>query len=119
MVIGRIGGVTLFHYTHRAGYNGIRAGNPYVITPGSRNAGHGFGPFFTSMLPSTVRVSPKLVRKLGLTRRKAEYTMEATIPSGTLKPIRGDRGDYIRTASNKNVTIPRVNCRYLDLTQNW
>ncbi|MGA3563507.1 ricin-type beta-trefoil lectin domain protein [Melissospora conviva] len=110
--------VTVFHYTDKKGFNGIRAGNPYHIRPGDSK--NGAGPFFTNMSPADVASAGRggFKSKLGLTSGKSEYVMELQVPRSALQPLRGGRGQHIFSIPD-GISVPRDRVRYFGLTSKW
>jgi hypothetical protein len=107
--------VTVYHYTNKSGYNGIRAGNPYKIKPGDSK--NGAGPFFTTRSPADL-TAPGAFKKLGITNEKSQYVMELKVPQSALVPLRGDRGKFI-FAIPAGVTVARARVRYFGPTTGW
>ncbi|MFI8436171.1 RHS repeat-associated core domain-containing protein [Streptomyces sp. NPDC079020] len=107
--------VTVYHYTNKSGYNGIRAGNPYKIKPGDSK--NGAGPFFTTRSPADL-TAPGAFKKLGITNEKSQYVMELQVPQSALVPLRGDRGKFI-FAIPAGVTVARARVRYFGPTTGW
>ncbi|MGW8995124.1 RHS repeat-associated core domain-containing protein [Streptomyces zhihengii] len=107
--------VTVYHYTNKSGYNGIRAGNPYKIKPGDSK--NGAGPFFTTRSPADL-TAPGAFKKLGITNEKSQYVMELQVPQSALVPLRGDRGKFI-FAIPQGVTVARARVRYFGPTTGW
>jgi hypothetical protein len=107
--------ITVYHYTDKAGFNGIRSGSPYKIRPG--NSKNGAGPFFTTRSPDDL-TAPNAFKKLGLTSAKSEYVMEFTVPRSSLVPLRGGRGDFVFEIPG-GVSVPRGNVRYFGPTEDW
>ncbi|MFD9412720.1 RHS repeat-associated core domain-containing protein [Streptomyces sp. NPDC059989] len=107
--------VTVYHYTDKKGYNGIRAGNPYHIREGDSK--NGAGPFFTPRSPGSLAAGDyKSV--LGLTKEKSEYVIEFQIEKSAFTKLRGGRGAHIWTIP-KGVMIPRSRVRYIGPTSGW
>ncbi|WP_404786855.1 RHS repeat-associated core domain-containing protein [Streptomyces pristinaespiralis] len=107
--------VTVYHYTNKSGYNGIRAGNPYKIKPGDSK--NGAGPFFTTRSPADL-TAPGAFKKLGITNEKSQYVMELQVPQSALVPLRGDRGKFIFSIP-AGVTVARARVRYFGPTTGW
>ncbi|MFB7475020.1 RHS repeat-associated core domain-containing protein [Kitasatospora sp. NPDC056184] len=108
--------VTVFHYTDKAGYNGIRSQNPYVIRPGSSK--NGAGPFFTNKSPNDLRAPGAFKRVLGITSAKSEYVMEFSVEQSELVPLRGGRGAHIFEIPG-GATVPRSSVEYFGPTEEW
>ncbi|MFJ8310312.1 MULTISPECIES: polymorphic toxin-type HINT domain-containing protein [unclassified Streptomyces] len=107
--------VTVFHYTDKKGFNGIRSQSPYRIDPGDSK--NGAGPFFTTKSPDDL-TAPSAFKKLGITNAKSQFVMQFTVPRSSLVPLRGDRGQFIFTIP-QGVTIPRPNAPYFGPTNGW
>jgi hypothetical protein len=83
----------MYHYTDRAGYNGIRAGIDWHFkanTPPPRDSNHPFGVYFTPLGPGTRRLSPRI----SVPTRKLQFVF-AFWDAGDLTPLRGQRRDRI------------------------
>ncbi|MFE1826186.1 RHS repeat-associated core domain-containing protein [Streptomyces yangpuensis] len=107
--------ITVYHYTDKKGYNGIRAGNPYHIREGDSK--NGAGPFFTPRSPATLAAGDyKSV--LGLTNEKSQYVIEFQIEKSVFTKLRGGRGAHVWTIP-KGVHIPRNRVRYIGPTAGW
>lgn len=81
----------MFHYTDQAGYNAIKATVDWCFharQPPPRD--HPVGAYFTILPPTT----GKLAKRLRIPARKVEYFFSFTA-GNELKPLMGDRGDYI------------------------
>ncbi len=109
------GKMTVYHYTDKAGYNGIKGGDPYRIKPGQSK--NGPGPFFTTRSPAD-NTEPNAYKKLGLTSAKAEYVMQAQVSRSSMKPLRGDRGKFIFEAPG-GLSVPRSDASYFGPTSGW
>ncbi|WDZ84085.1 polymorphic toxin-type HINT domain-containing protein [Micromonospora cathayae] len=110
--------VTMFHYTHKKGYNGIRAGNPYHIKSGDSK--NGAGPFFTNMSPADIKLAGRGAFKsqLGLTSEKTVYVMEFLVPKSSLTRLRGGRGQHVFEIRG-GIQVPRSRVRFSGFTSKW
>ena len=107
--------VTVYHYTDKRGYNGIRGTNPYQIRPGASK--NGAGPFFTTRSPAD-NVAPNAYKKLGLTREKSQYFVQFEIDQDRLEKLDGDRGRFVFIIRG-GVQIPRSDVQYIGPTESW
>jgi hypothetical protein len=81
----------MYHYTNKAGYNGIRATIDWRFRAAQPLApAHEFGAYFTTLEPST----RKLARRIRIPRQKTAYVF-SFVDVGNLIPLRGDRGEFI------------------------
>ena len=106
--------VTVYHYTDKKGFNGIK-GSGYKINPGDSK--NGAGPFFTTKSPGML-TKPNSYKKLGLTNAKSQYVIEFKVPRSMLKGLDGDRGSFIFSIP-KGLTIPRGDIGYAGLVSGW
>ncbi|EAO9790072.1 hypothetical protein CIT46_21840, partial [Salmonella enterica] len=88
--------VTVYHYTDQGGYNGISSQKPYKFKASSPIKGHPKGIYVTTKSPEELAKTPNGFKKLGLTSTKSTHFFEFQIDDSLLKPIRGDRGEFIR-----------------------
>ncbi|QNQ18529.1 hypothetical protein HF650_01415 [Kosakonia sp. SMBL-WEM22] len=88
--------VTVYHYTDQSGYNGISSQKPYKFKAPSPIKGHPRGIYVTTKSPEDLGKTPNGFKKLGLTSTKSTHFFEFQIDDSKLKPIRGDRGEFIR-----------------------
>ncbi|BED94693.1 RHS repeat-associated core domain-containing protein [Escherichia fergusonii] len=88
--------VTVYHYTDQGGYNGISSQKPYKFKASSPIKGHPKGIYVTTKSPEELTKTPNGFKKLGLTSTKSTHFFEFQIDDSLLKPIRGDRGEFIR-----------------------
>lgn len=82
----------MYHYTDRAGYNGIRAGIDWrfkASQPTPRD--HPFGAYFTPLGPGTPRAK---LRMIFVPNRKREFVFVFE-DIGDLIPLRGGRGEIV------------------------
>ncbi|QFG24972.1 type IV secretion protein Rhs [Actinomadura sp. WMMB 499] len=107
--------VKLYHYTDKAGYNGIRSGDPYHVREGSSK--NGAGPFWTTKSPADL-TEPNAFKKLGITSGKSEYVLEAEIPKSALRPLPGGRGDHVLMTPG-GIKVPRSDAHYIGPTRDW
>jgi RHS repeat-associated protein len=115
VLVHNCGDITVYHYTDRNGFNGIRSGDPHEIRPGSSK--NGAGPFVTTRSPADL-TAPNAFKKLGLTSAKSQYVMEFTVPKSSLVPLRGGRGAFIFEIPG-GITVPRPKVSYFGLTADW
>ena len=108
--------VTVYHYTDKGGYNGIRSGDPYQIKPGDSK--NGAGPFFTNLSPDELTEPGAFKKKLGITNEKSQYVVEAKVPKSALVPLRGGRGAHIFSIPG-GISVPRPKVRYIGPTSGW
>ena len=81
----------MYHYTDRAGYNGIRATEDWYFKAAQPPArGHPFGAYFTT-LP---RETPNLAQRLRIPLIKTGFFF-AFSDADDLAPLRGGRGKYV------------------------
>ncbi|EOW6561510.1 RHS repeat-associated core domain-containing protein [Cronobacter dublinensis] len=88
--------VTVYHYTDKGGYKGISSQKPYKFKASSPIKGHPKGIYVTTKSPEELAKTPNGFKKLGLTSAKSTHFYEFQIDDSQLKPIRGDRGEFIR-----------------------
>ncbi|MFC0037628.1 DUF6531 domain-containing protein [Actinomadura rayongensis] len=108
--------VTVYHYTDKKGYNGISSSDPYHVREGASK--HGPGPFWTTKSPADLTEPGAFKSKLGITREKSEYVMEAQVPKSALVPIEGGRGAHIFKTPG-GIHVPRSDSRYFGPTSGW
>ncbi|MEV0806664.1 polymorphic toxin-type HINT domain-containing protein [Micromonospora sp. NPDC050200] len=107
--------ITVYHYTDKKGFNGIKSQDPYQILPGDSK--NGAGPFFSTKSPAQL-TEPGAFKKLGITSAKSEYVLEMRVPKSALKPLRGGRGQFILEAPG-GLTVPRRNVSFIGKTEDW
>lgn len=107
--------VTVYHYTDKRGFNGIRSSNPYRVKTGESK--NGAGPFFTTRSPAD-NTAPNAYKKLGITREKSQYVVEFEIERSRLERLKGDRGDFVFIIRG-GVQIPRGDVHYIGPTASW
>ncbi|WP_240651690.1 HYD1 signature containing ADP-ribosyltransferase family protein [Serratia microhaemolytica] len=88
--------VTVYHYTDLAGYNAISSQSPFKFKASSPIKGHPKGIYVTTKSPEMLAKTLNGYKKLGLTSSKSTHFFEFEIDSSKLKPIRGDRGEFIK-----------------------
>jgi RHS repeat-associated protein len=108
--------VTVYHYTNKDGYNGIRSGDPYQIKPGESK--NGPGPFFTNLSPDDLTEPGAFKKKLGVTNEKSQYVVELKVPKSRLVPLRGGRGAHVFSIPG-GISVPRPKVRYIGPTSGW
>jgi RHS repeat-associated protein len=109
--------ITVYHYTHKAGFNGIKSGDPYhlIAQDGSKN---GRGIWVTTLSPAELKAPGAFKSRLGITSAKSQYVMEFTIPKSQLVPLRGGRGAHILRIPD-TIDVPRAKTRYIGPTADW
>ena len=108
--------VTVYHYTKKDGYNGIRSSDPYLIKPGESK--NGPGPFFTNLSPDDLTEPGAFKKKLGVTNEKSKYVVELKVPKSKLVPLRGGRGAHVFHIPG-GISVPRPKVRYIGPTSGW
>ena len=108
--------VTIYHFTDKRGFNGIRSGDPYEIKPGDSK--NGAGPFFTNLSPDDLTEPGAFKKKLGVTNEKSQYVVEFKVPKSKLVPLRGGRGAHVFSIPG-GISIPRPKVRYIGPTSGW
>lgn len=88
--------VKVYHYTDKKGYNGISSQKPFLFKASSPIKGHPNGVYVTTKSPEELAKIPNGYKKLGLTNEKSSYYFEFEIDASELKPIKGDRGEFIK-----------------------
>lgn len=106
--------VTVYHYTDKRGYNGIK-GSGFKINPGDSE--NDAGPFFTDCSPADL-TAPNAFKKPGITNAKSQFMIEFQVPKSALVPLRGGRGQFVFTIP-KGITIPREDLGYSGPTGEW
>lgn len=82
----------MFHYTDKAGFNGIRSQRDWKFlarTP--RFSGHPKGAYFSPYSPCTVN----LANRLRIPARKTEFYFEFIASESDFERIRGGRGGHV------------------------
>jgi hypothetical protein len=105
---------TVYHYTSKKNWNGIRGGGNLIKASESKN---GFGVFVTDRSPADL-TAPNAFKKLGITSAKSEYMLEFQVPKDSLVPLRGGRGSFIFSIPG-DVSIPKENLLYSGPVDGW
>ena len=105
-VVGNGKTVKVYHYTDKKGYNGISSQKPFFFKASSPIKGHPKGVYITTKSPEELAKIPNGYKKLGLTNEKSSYYFELEVDASKLKPIKGDRGEFIKYIED-DLEIPR------------
>ena len=91
----------MFHYTNKKSMNAIRSQPTWCFKASQPPCGNPFGAYFTTLEEN----APLLARRLRIPKTKLEFVFVFVNDVG-LRPLRGDRGEFIRYSPN-NYSVVR------------